>query len=728
MKKKCNAKNNKNVKRKSVVLSGLLIIFLLICTSIAMASTGYSEKNKTLGVQNSAVIQIAGSSKFYQAPKNPDFIKYENSKASSQISMNKQKTGLIPSPMDLRHLSQSAIKTSFPSKYDLRALNKVTPVKDQGNEGNCWAFATYGALESYLKPGENCDFSENNLKNVLSNTAPEGFDFSEGGTTSMSTAYLARWSGTVNEKDDPYSDSSTYSPNELKLPVSKHVQDVLFLPSRQGSLDNDGIKSAIKKYGAVDTGICTGGVNFYDYYSTATHSFYYAESSYSDHAVDIVGWDDNYDKNNFSQVPPGNGAFIVKNSWGTSFGDNGYFYVSYYDSNIGKTNCVFTAENTNNYNSVYQYDPLGWTNTIGCNSPTCWGANVFTAKSNEILKAVSFYATDSDCNYDIYIYTNPTSGPINGTGSVLTQSGTSSTAGYHTVRLTTGVPLKAGQKFSVVIKFTTLNWNSPVAIEQPYDGYSSKARANSSESFVSCDGNTWYDMTSIASNTDVCIKAFTNTNNQNPVLKITKTAAPTTYNTVGQKITYTYTVTNSGNVPVSGIAVKDNKTTVKISSGSLAPGSSVKGTATYTITKADVNAGSVTNSAYATGKFGTKTVNSNKVTATAKVVQKPALKITKTAAPTTYKTVGQKITYTYTVTNSGNVPVSVIAVKDNKATVKISSGTLASGSSVKGTSTYTITKADISAGTLTNSAYATGKFGTKTVTSSQVKVSIKYKK
>ena len=123
--------------------------------------------------------------------------------------------------------------------------------------------------------------------------------------------------------------------------------------------------------------------------------------------MDIVGWNDSFDKNKFSMVPPGDGAFIVKNSWGTGWGDQGYFYISYYDSKIGKSNAVFTAESPDNYKFIYQYDPLGVTSLIGYTNPTGWCANVFTVKSDEIVKAVSFYTTDSNCNYEIYIYTNP---------------------------------------------------------------------------------------------------------------------------------------------------------------------------------------------------------------------------------------------------------------------------------------------------------------------------------
>ena len=90
----------------------------------------------------------------------------------------------------------------------------------------------------------------------------------------------------------------------------------------------------------------------------------------TNHEVTIVGWDDNYAATNFhgaAGAPPGNGAFIVKNSWGTSFGDRGYFYLSYYDTSIQDVT-AFTAEPTSNYAAEYQYDPLGWVDNMGYGS------------------------------------------------------------------------------------------------------------------------------------------------------------------------------------------------------------------------------------------------------------------------------------------------------------------------------------------------------------------------
>ena len=131
------------------------------------------------------------------------------------------KSGFSPSPVDLSHLKHTSVadvyasaNTSIPTFYDLRTLNRVTPVKNQGSAGSCWTFATDGSLESYLMPGETWSFSENNIKNVLSSAnSPQGFDRgpSDGGDFVMSTAYEARWSGPVNTSDDPYSATSSFS-------------------------------------------------------------------------------------------------------------------------------------------------------------------------------------------------------------------------------------------------------------------------------------------------------------------------------------------------------------------------------------------------------------------------------------------------------------------------------------------------------------------------------------
>ncbi|MFC2173624.1 hypothetical protein ACFLU6_13490, partial [Acidobacteriota bacterium] len=214
---------------------------------------------------------------------------------------------------------------------------------------------------------------------------------------------------------------------------------------------------------------------------------------------------------------------------------------------------------------------------------------------------------------------------------------------------------------------------------------------------------------------------------QTPGLTLDKTAAPATYNEVGDVINYSYEVTNSGNVTLEApFSVSDDKTTVDCSGAPalLAPGDSFTCTATYTITQADLDAGSVTNTAQAQGHFGTTPVNSNEDDVTVEAVQTPELTLDKTAAPATYDEVGDVISYNYLVMNTGNVTLyAPFAVNDDKSTDEACPATptsLAPGESITCTATYTITQADLDAGTVVNTATATAKDpNDQTVTSNE---------
>ena len=199
---------------------------------------------------------------------------------------------------------------NLPSKYDLRDYGLVTPIKDQGGSGSCWAFSTLAALESYLLKYENIsyDFSENNMKNLMGIYGLNGTDWADGGNYYMALAYLLRWSGPVNETQDPFDDTSTSSKSNLNL--TKYVQDVLYIPVRLNYLDINQIKAALMKYGALYTSMHAD--NSFQY----NPDYYYDIISVSNHAVTLIGWDDNYSADNFIVKPPGDGAFIIKNSWG----------------------------------------------------------------------------------------------------------------------------------------------------------------------------------------------------------------------------------------------------------------------------------------------------------------------------------------------------------------------------------------------------------------------------
>jgi PKD repeat protein len=211
----------------------------------------------------------------------------------------------------------------------------------------------------------------------------------------------------------------------------------------------------------------------------------------------------------------GNGAFIAKNSWGTGFGNGGYFYISYYDPFIGQGNTVFTAQSLKNFKREYQYDDLGWVSSLAADglveSDTGWFGNVFTAPAREDIAAVSFYTFQENSEYTISVYTDPSGGPVNSAGPVVTRSGTFELPGYHTVHLDSTVPVNLGQKFSVMVKLRTPGWIYPIPIEVQLPGYTDNAVAHPGESYISSDGASWLDTTTLFEdypNINVCLKAF----------------------------------------------------------------------------------------------------------------------------------------------------------------------------------------------------------------------------
>lgn len=386
-----------------------------------------------------------------------------------------------------------------PAYFDLREKGRVSQIRNQGTYGTCWAFAATSALESSLLPEEKYLFSVDNMSMSNSFHANQY----DGGEYTMGMAYLAAWQGPVFEKNDPYGDG--VSDDTLK--AVKHVQEMQIIDGK----DYEGIKEAVFKYGGVESSLYSTIRSSQDssvYYNRENSAYCYIGTEKPNHDVVIIGWDDNYPSSNFNTQLEGDGAFICQNSWGSDFGENGIFYVSYYDTNIGTHNVVYTrVDDTDNYDHIYQSDLCGWVGNMGYDNEQIYGANVFQAKGNEKLSAASFYATGANTEYELYVVHDFKNEKSFANREKLA-SGVVKKAGYYTVDFDEQ-QLKAGEKYAIVLYVKTPGSKHPLAIE--YDTGESILQGvdlDDGEGYISLNGKKFVNVKE-KRECNLCIKAFT---------------------------------------------------------------------------------------------------------------------------------------------------------------------------------------------------------------------------
>lgn len=452
-----------------------------------------------------------------------DGVTFTDNKASYNANMLNQ-SNFSPIVSSTNNYSLFVYKSLFngtlPARYNLAENGFVTDVKNQQDSGNCWAFAALASLETCVLKASNktFNFSVENMKNLIEMYSAYGWkmETNEGGYNGMPMGYLASWLGPVNATLDPFDDKGTLSP---LLDSEMHIQNIYVLPARTSYTDNDAIKEAILKYG----GLYASYYHSAGYLNSKTNAYYDPYTGNGNHAITVVGWDDNYSKNNFYTAPAGDGAFIVKNSWGSSWGDNGYFYISYYDRvlfAVNKDNQAFTyiLNDTVRYTKNYQYDVAGMTDYLITGKKTVWYQNIYNATGNEAIAAVStFFNTTVD--YEISIYVNDV--------LQLTQNGRHEGSGYYTIPLKEYVPVAVGDIFKIVVKLANpQNGYAAVPISEQLS--TTRCYYAPGVSYFSHDGEKWTDLYDFTfsgydhsySSQVACLKAFTVADKQNTTVTL----------------------------------------------------------------------------------------------------------------------------------------------------------------------------------------------------------------
>ena len=398
--------------------------------------------------------------------------------------------------------------TNLPYRFDLRDYGWLTDVRDQGLMGSCWAFGVTAALESALlkATGIAYNLSEDNMQNLMIRYSKYGdLGSPEGGFTSEGVAYALNWFGVFPGDFDTYDELGKLSP-VISSGGNIHVQDMIYVPIDATIAGGDpAVKEAILKYGAVAISYfamqtSTDGSRIY--FNGTTFAQYDPDGDDGNHVVAIVGWDDRYPRENFAIDPGHDGAWIVKNSWGSDWADGGFFYLSYSDTTIAidkpvVTPVAFIFENALPYNKNYQYD-LGALYIFlqyDTDDPL-WGTpityvNDFVSMGDDLIAAVGTYFNQSGVDYTVQIM-------VNG-AEVLTQNGISPYYGYHTIKLDKYIPIKQGDEFSVYITSNAVPINA-----------NTRVHYHTNVSHTNFNG-TWQDLVTMDPEGQMmaCIKAYT---------------------------------------------------------------------------------------------------------------------------------------------------------------------------------------------------------------------------
>ena len=389
--------------------------------------------------------------------------------------------------------------------FNLADSGKVLGVRDQAASDDCWAFASLASLESNLLMNNiNTGFLSTAHLELMTQDSlytPSFItfnrDFNSGGRMEFTTAYVLNYWGPVKESDMPFEtvlnliDNNT-TVNQSDVTNKKamvDVDDVFYLSNSQGICSNNTINT-IKEY-IVNYGALATSVYFNNAYVNGKY-YYYNGTNLSNHAVALVGWDDNVEVTSFNNRATRKGAWIVKNSYGTSVGDGGYYYISYDDVNICTDAAGFYNASLDMSDEAYYYDDLGVNTILESPNNVNYLANYFTKKTSgeETIDKVTFATAIAGMDYTVY-YADNINGNLENWQELA--SGTTNHVGYMSVDIDKDI--KVSDSYGIIVKFETddtIDDNFYVAIEGlTEDNFYSSYEITNNVSRISFDGKDW---------------------------------------------------------------------------------------------------------------------------------------------------------------------------------------------------------------------------------------------
>lgn len=434
---------------------------------------------------------------------------------------------------------------AVPSAY----MNKLSElvirypgVRDQGKYDTCWAFSAIGLAELDLiadnqTADKSIDLSElqlayftyNNAEDPLGGTFGDSLNIMNhknyltmGGNLDFASRTLLQWEGVTDENRVPYALAPTTTTLAKSYAFDQdvaHLQNVYIINIHKNATQ---VKREIMQHGSAGLGLYMDGTA--NYVGSAVYAetgenvaTYYCPTSSvaSNHAVNIVGWDDNFPASSFKNKPAGNGAWLCRNSWSdkTENNINSYFWLSYYDKAIEDAAWIFDFESADNYDYNYQYDGGA---DVGKLLGISTSANIFKAKKadNELVKAVSIsLSKDANVPYTIRVYTNLTNlhNPKSGVLAAKV-SGTTTYAGTHTIRLDKAVSVPKGTYYAVVVNLQKSGAGLDMEYAVSDSSLTSRVYCDYNQSFLYRYGS-WEDVADVSTSYggrigNICIKAY----------------------------------------------------------------------------------------------------------------------------------------------------------------------------------------------------------------------------